>query len=364
MKHRIACFHLFNDYSGSPKVLYDVLDSLSRKGVSIDLISSRGGVLDSLSSPNIHRRSYRYHYSPNAILTMARYSAVQILTFCMALRYAFSRNMTFYINTILPIGPALAGKLTGKRIVYHYHENAFVKGRFYKLLAKAMELLADEIICVSTYQASFLSRKKRVSVIPNSLSPVFVRRLKPDPGNAFSRQNVLMLSSLKTYKGTREFIGLAESLSQFNFTLVINDTQNSIDRWIMQNGIRIPPNLNIYPRTDDVTQFYNRTSLVINLSNPDQIIETFGLTALEAMSCALPVIVPPVGGIAEMVTDGINGYRIKVSDKQSLLNVISAILTNRGLYAALASNALEYSSNFSSDAMIDKISEILFPIYS
>jgi len=364
MKHRIACFHLFNDYSGSPKVLHDVLNGLLRKGVSIDLISSRGGVLDSLSSPNIRRRSYRYHYSLNALLTMARYSAVEMLTFCMALRYTFTRDMTFYINTILPIGPALAGKLTGKRVVYHYHENAFAKGWFYKLLAKAMELLADEIICVSNYQASFLSRKKRVSVTPNSLSPEFVCRLKPDPGNAFCRQNVLMLSSLKAYKGTREFIELAESLSRFNFTLVINDTQNSIDRWIKQNGLRIPPNLNVYPRTDDVTQFYNRTSLVVNLSNPDQFIETFGLTALEAMSCALPVIVPPVGGIAEMVTDGVNGYRINVSDKKSLIHTISTILTDRELYATLASNALEYSRNYSSDTMIDKISEILFPIHS
>ncbi len=173
-----------------------------------------------------------------------------------------------------------------------------------------------------------------------------------------------MLSSLKTYKGTREFIGLAETLSRFNFTLVINDTQNSIDRWLKQNDLQIPSNLNVYPRTDDVTQFYNHTSLVVNLSNPDQVIETFGLTALEAMSCALPVIVPPVGGIAEMVSDGVNGYRINVTDKQSLTHTISAILTDRGLYSVLASNALEYSSNFSSDAMIDKISEILFPIYS
>ena len=42
----IACFHLFNDYSGSPKVLKTILEGLLEKGYSIYLITSRGGVLD------------------------------------------------------------------------------------------------------------------------------------------------------------------------------------------------------------------------------------------------------------------------------------------------------------------------------
>lgn len=41
-----------------------------------------------------------------------------------------------------------------------------------------------------------------------------------------------MLSSLKEYKGTREFIELARRLPQFNFTLVINDTQENVDKYM------------------------------------------------------------------------------------------------------------------------------------
>ena len=47
MKH-IICFHLFNDYSGSPKVLKTVLEGLLRKGYRVDLVTSKGGVLDEL----------------------------------------------------------------------------------------------------------------------------------------------------------------------------------------------------------------------------------------------------------------------------------------------------------------------------
>ena len=38
MKH-IICFHLFNDYSGSPKVLKTVLEGLLRKSYRVDLVT-------------------------------------------------------------------------------------------------------------------------------------------------------------------------------------------------------------------------------------------------------------------------------------------------------------------------------------
>mgnify|MGYP000827528304 FL=1 len=46
--NRIICFHLFNDYSGSPKVLKMVLEGLLKKGCQVDLVSSKGGALDEL----------------------------------------------------------------------------------------------------------------------------------------------------------------------------------------------------------------------------------------------------------------------------------------------------------------------------
>lgn len=58
----------------------------------------------------------------------------------------------------------------------------------------------------------------------------------------------------------------------------------------------------IYNRQRDVIKFYNKATVVLNLTDKTQAIETFGMTPLEAMSCGLPVIVPTIGGIAELVT--------------------------------------------------------------
>ena len=104
---RIVSFHLYNDYSGSPKVLKMVLEGLLKKGYRVDLVSSKGGVLDELLRyDNLHKSSYPYCFSSNAVLTMVRYSIVQIYTFFLAFRWLFCKETVFYINTLQPVGPA------------------------------------------------------------------------------------------------------------------------------------------------------------------------------------------------------------------------------------------------------------------
>ena len=215
-----------------------VLEGLLKKGYQVDLVSSKGGVLDELLHyKNLRKHSYSYKFSNNGIVTMLRYTFVQIYTFFLAFRWLFAKDTVFYINTLLPIGPAIAGRIMGKRVVYHYHENAFIKGAFYKTLAKGMQWLAHEIICVSRYQASFLKRKKGVTVVPNALPKEFTDKLVYDPEAAFERKTVLMLGSLKGYKGTREFMELSQRLPEYNFVLVINDTQENIDKYLKDNNL-------------------------------------------------------------------------------------------------------------------------------
>lgn len=348
---KLICFHLFNDYSGSPKVLKNTLQHLLAEGVEVVLVTSRGGMLDELEGcGNIRFRRYSYRFSKNAVLTMLRYVWAQIYTFFLALGYICDKEVVFYINTILPAGPALAGWLTGKRVIYHYHENATVKSRFYRVLAWVMQRLASEIICVSRYQRSFLKRQKGVSVVPNAIDDAFIARLTPNPQKAFEQRRVLMLGSLKKYKGTIEFCTLAKVLPQYNFELVINDTQENIDAFWRDNNIGKPENLIVHPRQEDVAPFYNRASIVLNLSNKELFIETFGLTVLEAMSAGLPVIVPTVGGVAEMVDDGKNGFKINIQDLSFIAEKIEKLLTNRELFLSLCEEGLARSKKYNSAA--------------
>ena len=356
----IVCFHLFNDYSGSPQVLGTVIEGLLDKGYHVDLVTSRGGVLDELMGKNnLRLRQYDYKFARNVAVRAMRYVWVQLMVFFIALGYMFKKDTVIYINTILPVGAALGGRLAFKKVVYHYHENAHAKSTVYRILAKIMQLIASDIICVSQYQRSFLRRKTRVHITPNALKKDFTDKLVPDSERAFENQRVLMLGSLKAYKGTDEFIALARSMNNFRFELVVNDSQENIDNYMKKKNIIQPKNLTIHPRQEDVTPFYNRASLVLNLSNRKQFIETFGLTALEAMTAGLPVIVPTVGGIAEMVTDGENGFRIDSQDCEKIEQHIEKILRNKFFFVNLSNKALDKSRLYDAGHMVNNIANIL-----
>lgn len=353
----IACFHLYNDYSGSPKVLRNVLEGLLDKEYLISVITSdTGGVLDELKGNDSIRYDYfHYHPSENRILWVILLIYAQACMFFKALKYR--KSSVFYINTILPMGAALAGKLLRKRIIFHYHENAFVKSGFYRFLYRVMLFVADEIICVSNYQRSFLPDNHNISVVYNALPISFTEKLTPNVQKNFNNKNILMVSSLLLYKGPIEFITLAVKVRQYNFTLVLNETQESIDCFIAKNRIEIPENLRIYPRQSDISTFYNGASILLNLSDKSKFIETFGMTALEGMSAGLPVIVPSVGGIAELVEDDINGYKIDVQELDTIAYKIDYMLRDYKVYQRLSEGALYTASLYSSKKMCDEIAK-------
>ena len=118
-------------------------------------------------------------------------------------------------------------------------------------------------------------------------------------------------------------------------------------------------NLQVFPRQNDVTGFYGQSSIVLTLSDKNRIIETFGLTALEAMRAAFPVIVRTVGGIAEMVDDGVNGYKIDVKDLELIEKRIHEMLSDKQNYIGMANNALKKARLFGAKNMISAIETLL-----
>lgn len=355
----IVCFHLFNDYSGSPIILSTVLKGLLKKGYQITLRTSRGGVLDSLHSENLKISYYAYHFSLRPLVTMARYAWVQCHSFFYAFRYIGQKNCIFYINTLLPVGPAVAGWLMGKRVVYHYHENAWIKGRVYMMLSRIMQRIASTIICVSDYQRSSLQDNRKVVVVPNAVSEKFLNLAHVDAETAYTRKTILMACSCKRYKGVEAFFEIAKQLPQFQFLLVLNESQEKVDEFLKELGLLSLPNLIIEPSTEDMVSVYARSSLLLNLSDKNLVIETFGMTVVEAMCFGLPCIVPVVGGISELVQEGETGYHVDSHDTELLVERINSLLTDHELYCQLSKKAAIASQKYKESEMVDAIHRLL-----
>ena len=60
-------------------------------------------------------------------------------------------------------------------------------------------------------------------------------------------------------------------------------------------------------------------------------IECFPMALLEAMAAGRPAVCTAVGGIPEMIEDGVNGYLVPPHDPRALADRLVEVLTNRGL---------------------------------
>jgi glycosyltransferase involved in cell wall biosynthesis len=67
--------------------------------------------------------------------------------------------------------------------------------------------------------------------------------------------------------------------------------------------------------------------------------ESFGLAALEAMACGVPAVASRVGGLPEVVTDGVDGYLVPVDDTQAVAEAALRLLEDAELHARVAAAA-------------------------
>ena len=67
--------------------------------------------------------------------------------------------------------------------------------------------------------------------------------------------------------------------------------------------------------------------------------ESFSLTALEAMACGVPVVAPRVGGIPEVVKDGISGLLAPPGDVRALGHAVARLCSNFPLRERMGSAA-------------------------
>ena len=67
--------------------------------------------------------------------------------------------------------------------------------------------------------------------------------------------------------------------------------------------------------------------------------ETFGLAALEAMACGVPVVSTDIGGLPELNIEGVTGFLCPLGDVGALTAASQRILTEPGLHARMADAA-------------------------
>jgi L-malate glycosyltransferase len=114
---------------------------------------------------------------------------------------------------------------------------------------------------------------------------------------------------------------------------------------------------------DKITFVGKQPNIVDYLSASDVLLlpseqESFGLAALEAMACEVPVVASRVGGLPEVVTDGETGFLSEVGDVDKMAEDAGRLLSDPELRREMGKRARESAvSRYRTDIVIPKYIE-------
>jgi N-acetyl-alpha-D-glucosaminyl L-malate synthase BshA len=204
---------------------------------------------------------------------------------------------------------------------------------------------SDAVTAVSNYLAEKtvqnFNPSNKIEVIYNFIDPEFYKR--HDTYNLKSQlapygEKVLMhISNFRPVKRVSDTIKiLKEIIKKHSAKLLL--VGDGPDRTECENLVR-ELNLN-----EHVRFLGKQTSIVELLSIADLFLlpsqsESFGLSALEAMSCGVPVIGSNIGGIPEVVAHGETGYVAELGDVERMAKYAISLFDNPKKLKIFSENA-------------------------
>jgi len=91
---------------------------------------------------------------------------------------------------------------------------------------------------------------------------------------------------------------------------------------------------------------------------PSEWYEIFGYAIIESFACGTPVIASRIGGLRELVENGVTGFLFEAGNPKDLLQRICDLMENKKLLLKMRHNARElaeerYSENVGYENLVD-----------
>lgn len=190
-----------------------------------------------------------------------------------------------------------------------------------KLVERKLAPLCDAIVCISHHEVRAARNcgipAEKLRLIRNGV-PLTPPPPEVDPvsiGWPSGKRRILFVGRFDRQKGVDVLLRAVAELHDRVFACIIGDSivEHSSMRTHSENvrfcGWLSPPQIEAFYQTADVVVVPSRW-------------EGFGLVAAEAMRAGVPVIASDVGGLREIVDDGVTGVLIPTDDVQALVRVL------------------------------------------
>jgi N-acetyl-alpha-D-glucosaminyl L-malate synthase BshA len=123
---------------------------------------------------------------------------------------------------------------------------------------------------------------------------------------------------------------------------MVGDGKERADCEQLCRDLGVSSNVRFLGKQDAVEEILSVADLFIMPSQS----ESFGLAALEAMACKVPVISSNAGGLPELNVDGVTGFLNNVGDVDGMAEKAIYILEDEARLAQFKDNALARAKEF------------------
>lgn len=307
MKNKILLCCFPGDFSGVPIYSRCVVNELSDEFGFTVLTSTKGSVFEGVSSDIVEDQRLKNSLMPNKILNnfMILYGVVR----------SVKPDVVHLNGTMFGLVGRLLSLFVKTKFVFTYHGLPWGQGRniVFSTIMLAMEMFLLNFIRIPVVAISKMDyrRLKRVSLtnrfityIPNSVEKLVLDLKYPNFRNDLKRDitivNIARFSPQKNILRLFEaFVGLPDN---FKLTLVGTNTDSieCQDLALSICGREKLGRIEFKGVTDDVSQALANATVFCLSSN----YEGMPLSAIEAMSVGIPIILPNVGGSEEFFECG------------------------------------------------------------
>lgn len=190
---------------------------------------------------------------------------------------------------------------------------------------------------------------KEINVIPNFVDTEVFKKI-PVENCAFKKH--IAPNGEKVLVHTSNFRAVkrvTDAIKVFNIVqkevpsklLLVGDGPDRYECEQLARELNLTENVKFLGKQDGLVEILSSSDLFIIPSQS----ESFGLAALEAMACGLPVISSSVGGLPELVKHNDCGYIAEIGDVDRMAKYTLDLLTNEKKYEIFSNNARKRAVN-------------------
>jgi N-acetyl-alpha-D-glucosaminyl L-malate synthase BshA len=336
---------------GSGIVATELAKSLARRNHQVHLISTEppfrlGDYEAGLAFHRVHTPTYPLFREPQYLLSLANQIVQLSREFSLDIvhaHYAIPHATAAYLaKQILAATPQESGAVVPKVITTLHGTDITLLGSdpsYSETVAFSIDQ-SDGVTAVSeslkndTYQA--LPIKRDIRVIPNFLEcDVHCRRELPElrarlcPPQKYEKL-IIHLSNFRPVKRVEAVVEIFQQIRQHVRAKLIfvgeGPELNKAMRLVHERELAC--DVEALGEQDQVVPLLSVSDLFLLPSSQ----ESFGLAALEAMACGVPVVASRVGGLPEVVEDGVSGFLRPVEDSPGMAEAAVTLLTDAELH--------------------------------